>query len=258
MAATPEVHIFQDLRELAIEAADLFTWLGGQAISRAGRFHVVLSGGSTPETLYTTLVGDHRERIDWSKVQFFFGDERCVPAFHPESNFGRAHASLFLPLQILPAHIHRMKGEEDPETAAREYAKTLATVLNVSHDQFPRFDLILLGLGQDGHTASLFPGTPAVNEGVRWVVPGTAPSGIRARLTLTLTVINHAAVVLFLVAGQNKTHITRTILEPASADTSRYPASLVQPERGRLLWFLDEPASTELAISKQKMSSREE
>lgn len=258
MAATPEVHIFQDLGELAIEATDLFTWLGGQAISRTGRFHVVLSGGSTPETFYTALARDYGERVDWSKVQFFFGDERCVPASHPESNFGRANASLFLPLQIPPAHIHRMKGEENPEAAAREYEETIGTVLNVSYDQFPRFDLILMGLGQDGHTASLFPGTPAVNEGVRWVVPGTAPSGIRARLTLTLNVINHAAVVLFLVAGQNKTHITRTILEPASADTSRYPASLVRPEQGRLLWFLDEAASTELAISKQKISSREE
>ena len=258
MAATPEVHIFQDLRELAIEAADLFTWLGGQAISRTGRFHVVLSGGSTPETLYTTLVRDHRERVDWSKVQFFFGDERCVPASHPESNFGRANASLFLPLHIPPVHIHRMKGEENPETAAREYEETIGAVLNVSHDQFPRFDLILLGLGQDGHTASLFPGTPAVNEQVRWVVPGTAPSGICARLTLTLNVIHHAAVVLFLVAGQDKARITRTILEPASADTPRYPASLVRPEQGRLLWFLDEAASSELTISKQNISSREE
>ncbi|HZN44054.1 MAG TPA: 6-phosphogluconolactonase [Nitrospiraceae bacterium] len=259
MGATPEVHIFQDLRELAIDAADLFTWLGGQAISKTGRFHVALSGGSTPETLYTTLVRDYGARVDWAKVQFFFGDERCVPPSHPESNFGRANASLFLPLQIPPAHIHHMmRGEEDPETAAREYAKTLATVLNVSHDQFPRFDLILLGLGQDGHTASLFPGTRAVNEGVQWVVPGTAPSGIHARLTLTLNVINHAAVILFLVAGRDKAGITRAVLEPAPADTSRYPASFVRPEQGRVLWFIDEAASAELAVSKQKISSREE
>ena len=100
MAATPEVHIFQDLRELAIEAADLFTWLCEEAISRTGRFHVALSGGSTPETLYTTLARDHRARVDWSKVQFFFGDERCVPPSDPESNFGRAQTSLFLPLHI--------------------------------------------------------------------------------------------------------------------------------------------------------------
>ena len=258
MGATPEVHIFQDLRELAIEAADLFTWLGGQAISKTGRFHVALSGGSTPETLYTTLVRDYGARVDWAKVQFFFGDERCVPASHPESNFGRANASLFLPLQISPTHIHPMKGEENQEIAAREYAKTLAAVFNVSHNQLPRFDLILLGLGQDGHTASLFPGTPAVDEGVQWVVPGTAPSGIHARLTLTLNVINHAAVILFLVAGRDKARITRTVLEPAPADTSRYPASFVRPEQGRVLWFIDEAASTELAVSKQKLSSREE
>ena len=145
MGATPEVHIFQDLRELAIEAADLFTWLGGQAISKTGRFHVALSGGSTPETLYTTLVRDCGARVDWAKVQFFFGDERCVPASHPESNFGRANASLFLPLQISPTHIHPMKGEENQEIAAREYAKTLAAVFNVSHNQLPRFDLISWG-----------------------------------------------------------------------------------------------------------------
>ena len=110
-----------------------------------------------------------------------------------------------------------MKGEGNAETAAREYEKTIGAVLNVSHDQPPRFDLILLGLGRDGHTASLFPGTPAVNERVRWVVPGTAPGGISARLTLTLNVINHAAVMLFLVAGQDKAPITRIVLEPASA-----------------------------------------
>jgi len=258
MVATPEVHIFQDLRELALEAVDLFAWLGGQAISKTGRFHVALSGGSTPETLYSTLVTGHGPQVDWSKVHFFFGDERCVPASHSESNFGRANASLFLPLQIPPAHIHPMNGEENPDTAAREYEKTLATVFNVSHDQLPRFDLILLGLGQDGHTASLFPGTVAVNGGQRWVVPGRSPSGIHARLTLTLKVINHAAVILFLVAGPDKAPVTRAILEPATADTSTYPASLVRPEQGRALWFLDEAASSELAISKQKLSSREE
>jgi 6-phosphogluconolactonase len=257
MALAPESHIFQDPEELAVEAADLFLWLAEQAISARGRFIVALSGGTTPKTVYSTLASA-RTRLDWSNVFFFFGDERCVPPSHKESNFLMAQTSLFRPLTVPDTQIFRMKGEEEPEIACRDYEAIMRRTLGPSSDGWPRFDLILLGLGPDGHTASLFPGTAALEERNKWVVPGIAPTGIRQRLTLTLSVLNHADVVLFLVAGAGKAGIARDILEPPSSGTSPHPASLVHPIAGRLLWFLDRAAASDLTMTKQHLSSREE
>lgn len=257
MALAPEAHVFQDPEELAAEAADLFLWLAEQAISARGRFSVALSGGTTPKAVYSTLASA-RTRLDWANVFFFFGDERCVPPSHEESNFLTAQTSLFRPLNIPDTRIFRMKGEEEPEIAGRDYEAVMRRTLGSSTDGWPRFDLILLGLGPDGHTASLFPGTAALEERTRWVAPGFAPTGIRQRLTLTLSVINHADVVLFLVAGAGKARIARDVLEPSSSETAPYPASLVQPIAGRLLWFLDRAAASELTMTKQHLSSREE
>ena len=257
MALAPEAHVFQDPAELAAEAADLFLWLAEQAISARGRFIVALSGGTTPKTVYSTLAAA-RTKLDWSHVLFFFGDERCVPPSHEESNFLMAQTSLFRPLHIPDAQIFRMKGEGEPDIASRDYETVMRRTFGPSSDDWPRFDLILLGLGPDGHTASLFPGTVALEERNKWVVPGLAPTGIRQRLTLTLPVINHADVVLFLVAGVGKAGIARDVLEPPSSEATPYPASLVHPIAGRLLWFLDRAAASELTMTKQHLSSREE
>ncbi len=258
MAAEAETHILEDARELSAEAADLFVWVAEQAIAARGRYVVALSGGSTPKSVYSTLASAHAERLDWSKVLFFFGDERCVPPTHSDSNFQMAQTSLFLPLQVPEAGIFRMKGELDPETAAHEYEATMRRTLEMSAAKWPRYDLVLLGLGPDGHTASLFPGTAALKERDKWVTPGLAPSGIRQRLTMTLDVINHAGMVLFLVSGTGKARIVRDVLEPSSSGAQPYPASLVRPNHGRLLWFLDSEAASELTISKQHVSWREE
>lgn len=262
MAAAGEAHILQDPQELATEASDLFLWLAEQAVSARGRFTVALSGGSTPKAVYSTLAAA-RTRLDWSKVFFFFGDERCVPPFHQDSNFLMARTSLFDPLNLPDSHIFRMKGEEEPEVASRDYEAIMRRTLAPSSDGWPRFDLVLLGLGLDGHTASLFPGTAALEEREKWVVPGLAPAGVRQRVTVTLSVINHADVVLFLVAGADKAGIVRDVLEPPALGTNQhqgspYPAALVRPSAGRLLWFLDAAAARELTISKQHVSWREE
>jgi 6-phosphogluconolactonase len=259
MAREAEVHIFEDSVELAAEAADLFLWLAEQAIGARGRCTVALSGGSTPKSIYSLLASSHAGRLDWSRVFFFFGDERCVPPSHPESNFHMAQTSLFLPLSLPAARIFRMRGELDPQVAAAEYEDGMRRTLEPSTGGWPRFDLILLGLGPDGHTASLFPGTDALKEQNKWVAPGLAPNGVRQRLTITLGVINHADVVLFLVTGAGKSRIVKEVLEPSSLDEAgQHPASLVRPSHGRLLWFLDSPAAAELTTSRQHVSWREE
>jgi 6-phosphogluconolactonase len=257
MAVAPEIHIFHDQEELATEAADLFLWLANQAIAARQRFVVALSGGSTPKTVYRALASAG-SKVDWSKVIFCFGDERCVPPSHEESNFLTARTSLFQPLNIPETQVLRMIGEQGPERASHDYETLLRRTLEVLPDGWPRFDLIFLGVGQDGHTASLFPGTAALREHTRWVVPGLAPTGIRERVTVTLNVIDHADVVVFLVAGAGKAGIVREILEPTLSRTDPYPASLVHPRTGRLLWYLDGAAASDLSISKRSLSSREE
>ncbi|MBH0179072.1 MAG: 6-phosphogluconolactonase [Nitrospira sp.] len=190
-----------------------------------------------------------KQRFNWSHIFFLFGDERCVPPEHSESNFHMAQAALFQPLGIAPDHIYRINGEHpDPAIAAQRYEEALRRLTNTAASETPRIDLILLGLGEDGHTASLFPGTAALQEQRRAVTVGHAPTGIGSRLTLTLGVLNRATVVLFLVAGSSKAGIVRAILEPGSAADRALPAALVASETGRLMWMLDRSAAAQLTI----------
>ncbi len=260
MSAGPELHIIENSGELAAEAADLFVWLGNQAIQAGGRFRVALSGGSTPKALHSALAAPGRARqLDWTQVEFFFGDERCVPPDHPESNFGMADETLFRPLAIKRDRIFRMNGEaKEQEQAAREYEAVLHRQFETKPPAWPRFDLILLGLGEDGHTASLFPGTDALNERTRLVVASRSPKGIAQRLTLTIPVVNQARAVVFLVSGSGKAVVVKKVLEGQRVEGARFPAALVRPEQGRLIWFLDQPAASELALSKQGLVSHEE
>ncbi|MCC2641205.1 MAG: pgl [Nitrospira sp.] len=251
MLRAPELHIFADAQELALQAADFFLLTGALAIAERGRFLVVLSGGSTPKTLYSILTSpEYSPRIDWAKVHFLFGDERAVSPSHTDSNFAMANEHLFIPLRIPSTQIHRMRGEDEPEAAALQYENTLRRLTAGSSGQWPVLDLVLLGMGDDGHIASLFPGSPSVDERTRWVVPSLAPQGIRSRLTLTLGVINHAGVILFLVTGPNKAKVIRHVVQPQLTDAGLYPAALVQPETGRLIWYLDQGAASELNLSR--------
>lgn len=257
MSPVPEIHIFSDPQDLASKAADLFLSSAEQAIAASNRFLVGLSGGTTPKTLYSILTSSsYARRLDWSKVQFLFGDERCVPPSHPDSNFAMVNETLFTPLKIPSTQIHRMRGEDPPQTAASQYEDTLRRLSAPAPGEWPVLDLILLGMGNDGHTASLFPGTTSLNEQTRWVVPNLAPQGTRSRLTLTLGVINHASVVLFLVTGPNKAHVVRQVIERQPMDPVLYPVELVQPQSGRLLWYLDRAAASQLSVSAKDESSR--
>lgn len=254
-----ELHTFAEAQELVQAAANLFVELGHRTIAERNRFLVALSGGSTPKALYAALASPNiAQRLDWTKVHFFFGDERCVPAEHPDSNFGIAQAMLFAPLHIPPSSIHRIRGEDPPDAAAISYETLLRRLAAGPEEQWPVFDLVLLGMGDDGHTASLFPGTPAVSESTRWVIPSCAPQGTRSRITITLGVINHASVILFLVTGHKKATVVQRILEKRADDPSPYPAALVRPEHGRLLWYLDHAAASELTTTPQQLTSQED
>lgn len=267
MSAAPEVRVVNDGQELADEAADLLVWLGTRAIAGQGSFRIALAGGATPKGLYAALVGPRfSKQLNWTKVEFFFGDERCVPPDHPESNFRMAHETLFRPLGIEPGRIFRMESETaNREEAARRYEATLRKQFGVSPPAWPRFDVVLLGLGEDAHTASLFPDTPVLNEHTRLVVTNEAPKGIPHRLTLTAAAINRAWAVMFLVVGSAKAEAVRAVLErpptpgqkPEQTDL-KFPARLIQPMDGRLIWFLDRDAASRLAISRQGIVSHEE
>ena len=248
MPVIPDIRIAPSLHEWAQDVAAVIVSVGERAIRSNGRFLLALSGGSTPKTLYQVLATpEWKARLDWSRTIFLFGDERCTPPDHPDSNFKMAHSALFQPLNIHTDHIVRMKGEhENPSAAAQEYEETLRSLTKSSPPQIPVIDLVLLGLGDDGHTASLFPGTAALQEQTKIVTVGHAPSGIRARLTLTVGALNHAAVVLFLVTGTSKAHMVHRVLEPESEADRSLPAARISPGSGQLIWMLDQSAGREL------------
>ena len=248
MPVTPDIRIARDGQEWAHDAAALIYRVSEQAIASKSRCLIALSGGSTPRVLYQTLTStEWKGRFNWRQIHFLFGDERCIPPEHPKSNFGMAQAALFQPLDIAPSQIYRMKGESpDYGFAAREYEELLRSLTHCAAPEIPQIDIILLGLGNDGHTASLFPGTSALQDRTRVVTVGQAPTGIPFRLTLTLGVLNRATVVLFLVTGAGKAPMVRAILEPKSAADRALPAAMVAPDSGQLIWMLDHSAAQQL------------
>jgi 6-phosphogluconolactonase len=230
----PEVIIVRDVGELAHKAAAQLVALAGATVAR---FAVALSGGSTPRALYELLgSAEYRERIDWRRVHLFWGDERCVPPNHAESNFRMVRESWLSKIQMPAENIHRMEGEKEPRAAAGAYERELQQFFAPQPGQMPRFDLILLGIGEDGHTASLFPGSAALDEQERLVVADYVQKLKAHRLTLTLPVINAAAQVMFLVSGASKADIVRRILRGSEA--VELPAARVCPANGSLTWLI--------------------
>ncbi|MBK7595287.1 MAG: 6-phosphogluconolactonase [Gemmatimonadetes bacterium] len=241
---TPTIRMAADPAGAAAAAAKAVLDVVRAAIAEHGSATVALAGGGTPALLYRNLAMRGGGGARWDRVEFFFGDERCVPPRSPDSNFLLAKEALFTPLGIEPARVHRIEGEvEPPAEAAERYAGTLRRHFGV---EVPRLDLVLLGMGVDGHTASLFPGSAALLEKSRWVVAVQAPSGIRPvdRVTLTLPLLNRANTVLFLVSGEAKQPAVAAVLGDGRADT-QLPAARVSPQ-GRLLWFLDRAAAGRL------------
>jgi len=239
MTQSYELRIYDDLEQLSWAAATRFE---EQAIEKQP-FSVALSGGSTPKLL-CELLGSSTfgGRIRWANVQLFQVDERCVPPDDAQSNYRMIRQALLEPAPLPAENFHRMAAERpDREQAAREYAEEMARVLRTPPGEWPRLDLIFLGMGPDGHTASLFPGSEALNERGAWVTTNSAPALKSYRLTLTFPVLNAAAHVIFLVAGADKAETLKKVLE---GPPEQFPAQLIQPANGRLSWLVDQAAAT--------------
>ncbi len=241
------IRIFDDPEAVGRAAADEFVRRCREAVAARKRFTVALSGGSTPRRLYQLLAGPPwRDQVDWGRTLFFWGDERCVPPDNPESNFRMARQALLSHVPVPPGHVYRIHAEHtNHDGTARDYQNTLADALGVDASGAPpALDLILLGMGPCGHTASLFPHTTALNETARWVVANFVPKFDTDRITFTYPMINRGHVVLFLVCGADKADVLREVLE-GPADPQRLPSQGVRPA-GVLQWFLDRAAAARL------------
>jgi 6-phosphogluconolactonase len=242
MASVPEVVVLADAAALADRAAQSIVEIAAEAVATRGRVMLALAGGDTPRRTYARLAASpRREVMPWASTFVFFGDERCVPLDHADSNFRMARETLLDQVPLPPGQVFAMLSEAtDPEAGAVAYGRVLAKAFNLRRGETPRFDLVLLGMGLDGHTASLFPGSPVLKEIFRPVaaVHATA-AAIPQRITLTLPVLNAAANVLFLVAGAEKAKAVKAVL----GERALLPAGMVQPEQGRLVWMLDHAAA---------------
>lgn len=244
-----EVRVLADAGQLSRAAAEEFVRRAQEAVRDKGVFTVALSGGSTPKSLYSLLSSeseDFRSRIPWSNIHFFWGDERHVAADDPESNYRMANETLLSKVPVPPGNVHRIRAENpDAALAAKEYEETLRQFFKLTPGQLPRFDLVLLGMGPCGHTASLFPGTEALNERERLVVAQWVEKFNAYRITMTPPVLNNAASVIFIVGGTDKAETLHAVLE-GDDEPARYPAQLIRPTHGDLLWLVDEAAAARL------------
>jgi len=244
------VRISPDSTRLTSTAADLFVDVAAEAIVARGRADIALSGGSTPRALYALLATpEYIDRVDWMRVNLWFGDERAVGPDDEQSNYRMAYEALISHIAIPEQNVHRIHGELPPATAASHYAEALHAAFNLPANGLPRLDLIWLGLGGDGHTASLFPDTDALKVQDHLVVANHVPQLDTDRITLTFPVINASAVVAFLVAGEDKaTMVARVIEEDRSNPETLLPSQRIAPIEGQILWLLDMAAAGQLHL----------
>jgi 6-phosphogluconolactonase len=238
---TPQ-DLFQAAAEEVIRSAT-------DAVAQRGLFTIALSGGSTPRNLYTLIAANASATLPWSQMFFFWGDERHVAPDNPDSNYRMAKEALLSKVPVPPANIFPVPAENPDATQAAEiYEQTLRRFFAVAPGEFPRFDLILLGMGPDGHTASLFPETPALQEKSRLVVANGVEKLGSSRITFTLPLLNAARRVAFLVSGTDKAAALHEVLE-GNAPAEKYPSRLVQPREGKVTWFVDRAAASELSAA---------
>lgn len=231
---------FPDPQSMAAAAARRFVDLAAVNVKAKDQFNVVLAGGSTPRLMYELLASTHRGAVEWENVCFFWGDERSVPGDHPDSNYRMARVAMLDHLALPAENVHPIPGEREPDEAAREYASILRS--HFKEAVTPEFDLVLLGMGEDGHTASLFPYTDALQIRDQPVTANYVPRMDTWRITLTIPVINAAHNVLFLVSGQSKADALRAVLA-GPYSPRKYPAQFISPQNGELKWYVDDAAA---------------
>ena len=241
-----DVVVLPDLNALVEEAAGRWTEIAKAAVSERGEFTIALSGGRTPRPLYEKMASPPwRDETPWDRTSVFFGDERRVPPDDPDSNYQMAYDAVLKHVPIPPDHVHRMDGQGLARSAAQEYERTLVRHFSLARREFPRMDLVLLGLGADAHTASIFPGTRAVSDLTNMVLVYTVPQLGVERMTLGLSVINNARNILFLVSGESKADALESVLH-GEQRPSTYPAQAVNPRDGSLTFLVDKAAAAKL------------
>ena len=244
-----EVQILPDAAAIARRAAEKIIEAAAVAIKERGGFTISLAGGSTPKALYSLLATDpaFKSQMPWDKTQFFFGDERHVPPDNSDSNYRMAHESMLSKVPLKPEQVIRIKAEyENSEKAAEEYQQALRTWFQRSNQQLPRFDVLLLGMGDEGHTLSLFPGTKALHDNGRWVMSNWIGKLFTDRVTITAPVANNSALAIFMVTKADKALALKGVLE-GPYEPEQLPSQLIQPKNGRLLWLVDPTAASKLA-----------
>jgi 6-phosphogluconolactonase len=246
MSSPPDIRKLTTPQEVFEAAAEEVVRAAKQAVTERGRFTIALSGGSTPKNLYTLLATNARTSLPWDRTYFFWSDERHVPPDDPDSNYRMAEEAMLSKIPVAASNVFRVPTENpDAAAAAEAYEQTLRKFFAVEAGQFPRFDLILLGMGPDGHTASLFPETAALREKSRLVVANWVEKLKTSRITFTLPLLNAARCVAFLVSGTDKASVLHEVLE-GDAPAEQFPAKLVRPSDGKLIWFLDRAAASGL------------
>jgi len=243
----PDIRIFKDLENLSRHAAELFIEQATRSIEVRGRFLVALNGGSTPTRLFQLLATEYQNKVEWSKVHIFWGDERCVPPDDPGSSYGQARDALLSHVPIPDSNIHRVNTDLQPAEASKDYSRTLSGFASPPFG-FPRFDVVYLGMGEDGHTASLFPGSPV--DVIEPTLPVTAQYQDRPanRVTLTQLVFNQAHIIVFMATGEKKAVTLAEVLSDRY-NPELYPAQRIDPKDGELIWLVDEDAASKLPRS---------
>ncbi len=247
MPGAPQVRILTTPQELFAAAAEEVVRSANEAVAARGKFSIALSGGSTPKNLFNLLATNARTTLPWDRMYFFWGDERHVGPTDPDSNYRMADEAMLSKIPVASGNIFRIEAENPDATAvADSYEKTLRKFFQLDPDGIPQFDLILLGMGPDGHTASLFPGTDGLKEKSRLVIANWVEKLKTHRLSFTLPVLNAARCVVFVVSGTDKATVLKTVLED-DAPGEQYPAKLVHPTNGELIWFVDRAAASALS-----------
>jgi 6-phosphogluconolactonase len=242
MERQSNLFVFETPEQLALAAAERFVKYAGEFRGATERFRVALAGGNTPRRVYELLAtGGFRDRVDWSQVHLFFGDERCVPPEHPDSNYSMVYEALILKVPIPAKNVHRIIGEGNAKENALGYENELRAFF--AGLAWPDFDLVLLGMGEDGHTASLFPSSAALKEISRWVVPTRNDQAGQDRITITVPVFNHARRIMFLITGKKKAQRLKEVLRPQPG-SEQLPIQAITPIKGMLEWLVDAEAAS--------------